>query len=100
MANCVDLGLLEKSNDGGHACGVGQVHVDLLPTLLPKSMTCEALRADRRLGFEAALLVFQHLVKTCGTMRGAMNAYATGKCPGKSGAVIPLVAKRCKIIGC
>ncbi len=86
-------------NDGGKACGWGQVHVATLPPgVLPATMTCAAIRADLRTSVRAQLLVIRHLEKACGSLRGAMTAYATGACPAK-GWTIRLVRDRFKLAG-
>lgn len=84
-------------NDGGRACGWGQIHVATLPTgVLPPEMTCAAIRADLRTSVRAQLLVIHHLEKACGSLQGAMTAYATGRCPAK-GWTIRLVSDRLKM---
>ena len=78
-------------NDGGNACGVLEVHVAEWSSVLPETWTCEAIRADRVLGFRAAILVLDHLEKQCGSLARAWGAYATGTCEGGA----QLVARRC-----
>ena len=87
-------------NDGGRACGVMQVHAKLAIGLkvLPPSMTCEALRADRVLGFQAGLLVFIHFETACkGNLRCALNGYASGQVNWGSSFMLPVVKYRCAV---
>lgn len=88
------------SNDNGGACGVMQVHVSEVPKgWLPETWTCAALRADRELGYRAGLRVVRRLEDKCGSLGGALTAFATnGECPiDKTGKpyVIMLIKARC-----
>lgn len=89
------------SNDHGRACGVGQVHVADAPKgLLDPSWTCEAVRADRVVGYRAELRVIASLRALCGgDLVAGWNAYATGSCPKKDEKPIPLVVKRMREAG-
>lgn len=94
------------SNDKGGACGVMQVHVDVVPEgWLPAEWTCSALRADRELGYRAGLRVLRRLEDKCGSLGGALTAFAThGECPKKNPAtgkpyVLMLMQARCHKAG-
>lgn len=103
VTKCLAGGVWEGTNDGGNACGVGQVHVDEIQTLsnwkgvLEPSWTCRAVRKDRVLGFRVMLRVLLQLEKDCGSTAAAWSAYA-GTLGCKS-YVMPLVKKRCKRAG-
>lgn len=82
------------SNDNGAACGVMQVWS---PERILPGATCAKVRADRVLGFRVGLLTIQQLEARCGSLRKALNSYATGRdCPEYH---IALVDKRCAMAG-
>jgi hypothetical protein len=72
--------------DGGRSCGIMQV----MPRTGGKS--CEQIRSSAVAGYRAGLGVIRSLNKTCGGLRPALGAYASGRC----GSMQTLVAKRCK----
>jgi hypothetical protein len=77
--------------DGGRSCGIMQV--------MPRTggVSCDKLRSSAVAGFKAGLGVIRSLNKTCGGLRPALGAYASGKCGGMK----TLVEKRCtKSGGC
>lgn len=78
-------------NDDGKACGRMQVHS---PEKFVEGATCAKVRADGVLGWEAGIAVLQKFEAKCGTIVGALNAYAwDGEC--HPGVVMDLVRQRC-----
>jgi hypothetical protein len=69
--------------DHGRAIGVMQVHGAL-----------EA-RCDARAGYRAALRLIAVLETACGSRRGALQAFASGRCEGAT----RLVESRCRAAG-
>lgn len=103
VTKCLAGGVWEGTNDGGNACGVGQVHVDEIQSLtnwkgvLEPEWTCRAVRKDRVLGFRVMIRILKRLEVDCGSTAAAWSAYA-----GTLGCrtfVLPLVKKRCKRAG-
>jgi hypothetical protein len=99
------------SNDDGAACGVLQVHVGEVISMLEPGMpgiTCKKVRASLDLGVEAGLRVMLYFEAQCGSKAAAMTAFSTnGLCPVyenpvtkvKTGWTLPIVKKRCKLAG-
>ena len=82
-------------NDNGAACGVMQLHN---PQLDLPAATCEAVRKDRVLGFEAGIARIQRLEKECGSIAEALSAYAwRGECT--HGIILDIVKRRCRKAG-
>jgi hypothetical protein len=83
------------SNDSGSACGVLQVH---WPEVDVKGATCDAVRADRKLGFRVGLLRMHRLWSKCGSLAAGLNAYSTnGTCTKQP--ILSLVRNRCQRAG-
>lgn len=100
---CLPSGVLAGTNDNGHGCGRGQVHVDEIQALsnwkgvLDAEWTCKAVRADGVLGYRVMARVLKRLETDCGSTAAAWSAYA-----GKLGCVSyvkPIVKTRCKRAG-
>lgn len=80
------------SNDSGRACGVMQVHS---PQWDIAGATCEAVRADRVLGFEVGIVRLQTLEARCGSIAAGLAAYATdGRCGKQLGAAMSWRCRR------
>lgn len=84
------------SNDKGAACGAMQVHT---PEKFVAGATCAKVRADYRLGVVAGVTIINMLWDRCGSLSGALTAYATDGTTCHKGWVLPLVSKRCKTAG-
>lgn len=71
--------------DAGRSCGIMQV--------MPRTsnQSCDKIRSSPEAGFRAGLGVIKSLNKTCGGLRPALGAYASGKC----GSMKKLVDQRC-----
>jgi hypothetical protein len=51
---------------------------------------------DRRESFDVAVRIYQLALERCGTRKGALANFASGKCD----VALDLVEARCKLIGC
>lgn len=95
-----------ECNDNGAACGVMQLHVESVPASwlpLPLLRSCAALRADRRLGYLAAIYTLAALERACGGSRLlALAAYSTNGACGTLMTLPKIVKARCAEIpeGC
>lgn len=96
-----DGSVLPGTNDGGHACGTMQPHVEGIRAMphwkgvVPWS--CVAVRKDRVLGFRAGLRILLRLEEDCLSLCGALTAYSTDlACKPWTAAV---VRKRSKELG-
>jgi hypothetical protein len=63
------------SNDEGRACGVMQVHT-------PDPAKCAERRASLSAGYRAGLRTLKKMLELCGTINGAVAAFASGSCTG------------------
>jgi hypothetical protein len=63
--------------DGGKACGATQLHA-----IARDGHTCAELTADRRLALRVGLAWMRRMRDVCGSVRGGLNAYASGSCQG------------------
>jgi hypothetical protein len=62
-------------NDHGKACGVMQVHTD-------DPVKCAERRASLTAGYRAGLRLLKAQLKLCGSIHGAVSAFASGSCTG------------------
>jgi len=81
-------------NDNGSACGVTQIHKEVIPEGMG---TCGELRASRVKAIAASRKVLAGKIELCKSVRGAVGAYMTG---GKCGAAPKLSAWRCRFGAC
>lgn len=77
----------EAIGDGGKACGLLQVHAN--------AKRCRELTRSAYEGMDAGATMLDGLIATCGSLRSALGAYATGQCGGAPA----LVERRCKEAG-
>jgi hypothetical protein len=83
------------SNDNGNACGALQVWAPWLP----EGLTCKQVRASRKLGLRAGVIVALNFRDKCGGGLGeAWSAFAMGRC-GPKGMALEVILERCKIAG-
>lgn len=76
--------------DGGRSFGVLQVSRQWLDGHAPAEVL-----ASRRLGLSLGLAVMRVAIAKCGSVRGGLGLYASGKCSGAPS----LVARRCVAAG-
>jgi len=81
------------SNDRGNACGALQVWAPYLP----EGLTCKQVRASRKLGLRAGIIVALNYRDLCGESLGeAWSAFAMGHC-GPKGMSLKIILERCRL---
>lgn len=93
-------GIETASGDGGEAWGATQIHWRLWAPLLESWATIGSIYDlfDMEMSMRSTLAIMRYLTKTCGSVKRAAYAYASGSCLGTfSGR--KLVEARCAAIG-